>query len=242
MTSLESIFTSYLETHSILVLGAAFIAGIVSSLLPCTLAMLPLLVGYIGAYSEDSKWAVFQQVFFFIIGLSVTMTALGIAASLLGVAFGTIIGKGWYYAIGILSILMALQLLEIIHIPLPKFMSKVPESNSGKIIAPFVFGLTFGIASSPCGTPFLAGILALISKEHNLVLGGASLFCYAMGQGVLFVVIGMFTGLIKHLSILRHVGVLFTKLSASLFIVFGAMLIALGAGKLQDILVFLHLF
>ncbi len=240
MTFLDSLLNHSLGSHSLLVLLIAFVGGIASSVLPCTIAMLPVLIGYIGGYSYDSKWDVFRQAALFIIGLAVVMSVLGVLAGILGVAFGSLIGSAWYYVIGGLSILMALNLLGILHIPMPQLISKLPESNTGKILAPFLLGAAFGLTASPCGTPFLAAILAFISREKNIFLGGAALFCYALGQGALLLIVGLCTGLLKHMAMMRHVGNIITKLSATLFIIFGGMLIAIGAGAYPQILAFLH--
>lgn len=241
MNTLEALFNQALASHSLWVVALAFVAGVVSSMLPCAIAMLPVLIGYVGGYVADSKWEVFRQVCMFILGMALVMTVLGIAATLLGVTFGVLVGSAWYYAIGVVAILMALHLLEFIHIPFPQFVTQLPESKPGKIVAPFMLGVTFGAASSPCGTPFLAAILGLMSQEHNIVLGGISLFCYALGQGAILLVIGLFTGLLKHLAILRHVGRIFTKLSGILFLLVGLMLLAAGAGVLPSVLQFFHL-
>lgn len=241
MSSLESLLLQNLNTHSALVVGLAFLGGVASSFLPCAISMLPVLVGYVGGYASDSKWDVFVQAGLFIVGLALVMTVFGVSASLLGVTFGAFIGSGWYYAIGLLAIVMALKLLGVIHIPLPQFVTKLPESKSGRFVAPIILGAAFGTASSPCGTPFLAAILGFISREKNVLLGGASLFSYALGQGVLILVVGLFTGLLKHMAILRHVGSVINKLSAVLFIMVGLMLIAMGAGVWGKVLAFLHL-
>jgi cytochrome c-type biogenesis protein len=235
MSWIESQFYQSLNSQSAMVIALAFMGGVASSFLPCTIAMLPVLVGYVGGYSEDSKLAVFIQVSLFITGLAITMTILGIIASLLGITFGTIIGGAWYYIIGLLAIVMGLNLLGVFHIPLPQFITKHPDTQASKIIAPLLLGVTFGLASSPCGTPFLAGILGLISSEHNLLIGGASLFCYALGQSALLLVVGMFTGLLKHIATLRQVGNVINKLSAIVFIGVGLIIIATGAGLMPNI-------
>lgn len=241
MESLQLLFQETLQNQSIGVVGLAFLGGVVSSFLPCTVAMLPMLVGYIGGYNATSKWEVFTQAGIFILGIATVMTTLGIAASLLGLTFGSFVGSGWYYVIGLLAILIGLQMMEVIHIPLPQFVTKLPETKSGKILTPFLLGLAFGSASSPCGTPFLAGILGFISQQHNIFLGGVSLFSYALGQGMLLLAVGMFTGLLKHMATLREVGSVMNKISASVFLLAGVALIAQGFGVLGDILLFLHL-
>jgi cytochrome c-type biogenesis protein len=238
MDSLQQVFMQSLNTHSYMVLILAFLGGVASSLLPCTVGMLPVLVGYVGGYGETSKWSVLQQILLFMLGFALVLTILGILASVLGMAMGAMVGNSWYYVLGVVAIIMGLHLLEIIQLPLPQFVTKLPESKPGQILAPILMGAAFGAASSPCGTPFLTGILGFISREANWVLGGFSLFAYAFGQSMLLLVVGLCTGLIKKMAVFRHVGSVINKLSASVFILAGLLLIAQAAGWL-DIFAFM---
>lgn len=230
MDSFQLAFLQSLNAHSYTVLLLAFLGGVASSLLPCTVGMLPVLVGYVGGYGETSKWSVLQQILLFMLGFALVLTALGILASLFGMAMGALVGNAWYYVLGGIAIIMGLHLLEIIQLPLPQFVTRLPESKPGQIIAPLLMGAAFGAASSPCGTPFLTGILGFISKEANWVLGGFSLFAYAFGQSMLLLVVGLFTGLIKKMAVFRQVGSVVNKLSASVFILAGMLMIAQAAG------------
>lgn len=233
MQSLESTFLSTLNAHSYMVLFLAFAGGVVSSLLPCTVGMLPVLVGYVGGYTEQSRLSVLRQIVLFMLGFALVLTILGILASLLGTVMAALVGQGWYYFLGAVAIVMGLQLLDLIQLPLPQFVTRMPETGTGKILAPLALGAAFGAASSPCGTPFLTAILGFISREQNWVLGGASLFSYAFGQSMLLLIVGLFTGLIKQMAVFRHVGFVITKLSAAVFILAGLLLIAQAAGWLD---------
>ncbi len=237
MSQLEHLFLTSLNSHSLWMVFFAFLGGIVSSLLPCTVGMLPVLVGYVGGYTEPSKLGVLRQILLFMVGFSLILTLLGIAVSVLGLVFGTLVGSGWYYVVGGIAVLMGLQLLGWIQLPIPQFITRLPESQSGKILTPILLGMAFGAASSPCGTPFLTAMLGFISKEQNLLLGGVSLFAYALGQSMLLLVVGLFTGLIKHMATLRRVGSAINLMSGFLFILAGVLFIAQGAGWL-DILAF----
>ena len=95
MNGLEAQFFSALGNHSLIVILLAFAGGIISSLLPCAIGMLPVLVGYVGGYSDLSKQMIIRQLLLFIMGISLVLTAFGIAATALGVAFGSFIGGGW---------------------------------------------------------------------------------------------------------------------------------------------------
>lgn len=233
MPDLQTNFLSLLNNHSYMVLVLAFLGGVMSSLLPCTVGMLPVLIGYVGGYTESSRLAILRQILLFMLGFALVLTALGILASVLGTAMAALVGAGWYYFLGILAIVMGLQLLEIIQLPLPQFVTRLPETRSGQWLAPIALGAAFGAASSPCGTPFLTAILGFISREKNWMLGGASLFSYAFGQSMLLLVVGLFTGLIKQMALFRQVGTLITRLSAVVFILGGSLLIAQAAGWLD---------
>jgi cytochrome c-type biogenesis protein len=232
-----------LSSHGLVLMASSFVGGSVSSLLPCSLAMLPVLVGYMGGYNKSAtRVDVVLQACLFILGVAAVLTTMGILTSLLGMAFGSLIGSGWYYLIGILAILMGLQLLNVFHFPLPQLIKKLPDTQAGKFFTPLILGLAFGLASSPCGTPFLGVILGLISREHNWLLGGASLFCYALGQGCLLLLVGIGTGLLKHLATLRKIGYITNYISGGAFLLVGLYLFVLGSGKLGDLLIFFHLY
>lgn len=233
MPDLQTTFLSLLNNHSYMVLVLAFLGGVMSSLLPCTVGMLPVLIGYVGGYTESSRLAILRQILLFMVGFALVLTALGILASVLGTAMAALVGAGWYYFLGVLAIVMGLQLLEVIQLPLPQFVTRLPETRSGQWLAPIALGAAFGAASSPCGTPFLTAILGFISREKSWMLGGASLFSYAFGQSMLLLVVGLFTGLIKQMALFRQVGALITRLSAAVFILGGVLLIAQAAGWLD---------
>lgn len=239
---LEQQFVLALSQPSFAIIGLAYLGGLASMFLPCTLSLMPALVGYIGGYADTrSKWVVLQQTFMFVLGLATVFTLFGTLAALLGLTFGNFSSQWWFALMGILTIVMALNLLDVIHIPLPSFITKLPEggaeaSGLRRWIAPFVLGLAFGAASSPCGTPFLAGILGLISNTQNVFLGASSLFTYALGQGTLLIIIGLFTGMLKHIATLRHIGSAITKLSGSVFLAAGLLLILEGFGLLAPLM------
>jgi cytochrome c-type biogenesis protein len=228
--SLAVSLSQMLTTHSLVVIVVAFLGGVVSSLSPCVVVMLPILIGYVGGYSEQSKLSVLRQILLFMVGFALVLTTLGVLAGFLGLMMSTMVGLWWYYVLGAIAILMGLQLMGWIQIPLPQFINKLPATESGRLLAPVILGAAFGAASSPCSTPFLTAILAFISKEQNWFLGGVSLFVYAFGQSMLLLVMGLFTGLLKQVALFRRVGSVMVKLSAIVFMLAGLRLIALAAG------------
>ena len=88
------------------------LAGLATSLSPCTLSVLPLTIGYIGGYSTSQEGRPVSQALAFSLGLATTLALLGIVSSSLGKAYGQF-GEGLPLAVGFLAILMGLNLLEV---------------------------------------------------------------------------------------------------------------------------------
>lgn len=117
MTFLDNI-EQIVAAYPLLAFGAVFLAGIVSSASPCVLATIPLVVGFVGGYAEGDRWKAFRYSLAFILGLSLTFTAFGAAAGLLGTMFGTM-GGWWYVAAGIVALVMGGQMMGLYELRLP---------------------------------------------------------------------------------------------------------------------------
>lgn len=193
MTFLENI-EQIIAAYPVIAFGAVFIAGVLSSASPCVLATIPLVVGFVGGYSEGDRWKAFRYSLTFILGLSLTFTAFGAAAGLLGTMFGTL-GGWWYVAAGAVAVLMGLQMVGLYEIRLPIRRDYKPKQ--GGIIGAFLLGLFFGIVSSPCATPVLVVILTYVATKGQVLYGVALLFSYAIGHCVLMLAAGTFTGFVE---------------------------------------------
>lgn len=171
---------------------AVFIGGLISAASPCVLAAIPLIIGYVGGYSEGNKKRAALFSFVFILGLSITFTLLGAAASVMGQFLG-FMGRWLYIGLAVIAILMGLQLMGIILIPLP--FQKTRAVKTKGLLGAFLLGMLTGTVSSPCATPILAVILAYVSTQGDMVYGGLLLFVYAIGHCVLIFIAGLSVGL-----------------------------------------------
>jgi len=171
---------------------AVFAAGLVSAASPCVLAAIPLIIGYVGGYSEGDKKKAAAYSLVFILGLSITFTLLGAAASMMGDLLG-FMGRWLYVGLAVIAVVMGLQLMGLITIPLP--FQKTHAVKSKGLWGAFLLGLLTGTVSSPCATPVLAMILAYVSTQGDIVYGGSLLFAYAVGHCALIFVAGLSIGL-----------------------------------------------
>src|SRR3989338_6849608 len=167
----QSVF--YLQNLSFFV---AFIGGIISVLLPCTLAILPAFF----AYTFKERREITKMTLVFFAGFSLIFIILGIFASAVGQTLTSI-----QVADTKLLIFIAGTLLIIFGIMtiLGKGFTfiNIGKKTGHDIFGVFSFGILFGLGWSACLGPVLAGILLIASTFHNYFYAGALLFFYSLG-------------------------------------------------------------
>jgi cytochrome c biogenesis protein CcdA len=173
---------------------AVFVAGLISASSPCVIAIIPLVIGFVGGYSEGDKKKAVVYAVVFALGLSITFTVLGGIASLVGGLFGDV-GRFWYYLAAAVAIVMGLYLAGVLKFKLPQPVTL--KSKHKGILGAFLLGLLFGVVSSPCATPVLAVILAFVATKARVVYGMSLLFVYAVGHCALIILAGIFTGFVE---------------------------------------------
>jgi len=187
---------------SLLAITLTFLGGIITSLGPCNVATIPLIMGYVGGSASRSRSRSFSLSLSFALGLAITFMLLGIAASLVG---GLIGGSTrlWYYLVAAICFLIGLQMLGVISIPVPLWLGGLREKIGLKgIPGALALGLVSGLVASQCATPVMAAILTYVMAKGALVYGAVLLFVYALGRGVPVVLAGTFTGLLKQMQAL----------------------------------------
>ncbi|MGB7063082.1 MAG: cytochrome c biogenesis protein CcdA [Candidatus Zixiibacteriota bacterium] len=173
---------------------AVFVAGLISASSPCVIAIIPLVIGFVGGYSQGDKKKAVVYAVVFALGLSITFTVLGGIASLVGGLFGDV-GKFWFYLAAAVAIIMGLYLLGILRFKIPQPVT-LKTKHKG-VIGVFLLGLLFGAVSSPCATPVLAVILAFVATKARVIYGMSLLFVYAIGHCALIILAGIFTGFVE---------------------------------------------
>jgi cytochrome c-type biogenesis protein len=197
MQSLFGDLQQVLQHTPWLAVVAVFLGGVTTALNPCVLAMIPLLMSVVAGNNETTtvrRSLAFSL--FFVLGLALTFTALGLISALMGRMFGDV-GRFWKYVVAGVCFLMGLHLLSILKWSLP-----VPAGIRVKkqgFFGAFLLGLLFGVVSTPCAVPILAVLLAFVAEKGNVLYGGLLLFVYALGHSTLVLVAGTSIGAAKSL-------------------------------------------
>jgi len=190
-----------LERTSVLAFFIVFIGGILSSLTPCVYPMIPVTLAVIGAQAGEKKLKGFILSLFYVLGIAVTFSILGVLAARTGMVFGSIsTHPAVLITVSLIFLIMGLSLVGLFVLQLPSSLSSKLQRRKGKgFLGAFITGLIAGLVISPCISPILVVILAWVAKSGSVIMGAGLLFTYAVGIGVLFILIGTFSGIIKAL-------------------------------------------
>lgn len=201
-----------------------FTAGLLTSLGPCNLSLLPVSMAYLAGFGGRGgavTAAPWQRSMGFSAGVVAALVLLGSASALLGRLYGRTPGA-LNVAVAVLALLMGLNLLGLLPLRLPagpdpdRWRQRVPAA-----LGPLAAGLAFGLAASPCTTPVLAVLLAWIGRSGSAALGMLLLACFGAGQVLPLLLAGSLAAALPMLLALRPLSRWIPSLS-------GALLVALG--------------
>lgn len=204
---------------SLLLLVVSFLGGLLASISPCSLAMLPIIIGYVGGYSKESPAKIFLQMIFFVFGSSLVFALIGIICALTGRVFVSVAPMYFILLLASLLMVMGLNIVGVLDFNMPVIIKEIPQSSGrNMVLYPILIGAIFALAGTPCSTPILAGIMAFASMSSNIMYAVLMLFMFSLGQGLILIIAGVFTSTLKGLKNFAHVSEVLLKLSGVLLI------------------------
>lgn len=216
------------------VVGVFFIAGLLLSLTPCVLPMLPILSSIIvGQGANVSRGRGFGLAASYSLGMALVYTALGVAAGLAGEGLAATLQNPWVlsvFAAGLVS--LSLSMFGVYELQLPvAFTSRLSGASqrlpAGRVASVFAMGGVSALIVSPCVAAPLAGALVYLSQTRDVWLGGAALFSLAAGMSVPLLLIGASAG-----ALLPRAGAWMNEVKR----IFGLLLLGVALWTLQSVL------
>lgn len=187
-----------------LVITGFFVAGLLLSLTPCVLPMIPILSSIIvGSQSQQvkpSKLHAFGLSMAYVLGMALSYTLAGIVAGLSGNLLSQSLQNAWVLCTSaLIFVLLAFSMFGFYELKLPqnfedKMLNTSNRLKGGHFLGVFVMGALSALIVSPCVAAPLAGALIYIGQTHNVFLGGVGLFALAIGMGMPLLLIGASAG------------------------------------------------
>lgn len=169
-----------------------FGAGFLTSLTPCVYPLIPISLGFLGSGQNQNNRL---SVVMFSIGQTLVFAAFGLLAVSLGEVFGSF-SQDPRLQIGVGSFFLILGYFSWKG-QLPALFSKLQIGsgpNSKKIPRPVIAlfaGASSALIASPCATPVLGGVLALVSQAKNQFSGALLMTAYGFGLSFIFLALGL---------------------------------------------------
>lgn len=179
----------------------AVVSGFLTSLMPCSLSGIPLIIGYVGGAAEEKKDTrrALGLSLMFALGSTVTFCTLGLIAS----AVGELLEESetiMHFVMAALLVLMALQMWGVINI-IPSGNSVLAKSRLKGGFGALVAGLLAGLFASHCAIPVVVALMAVAANASGggALYGFILLLLFSVGHAVLSVVAGTSVGFVQKL-------------------------------------------
>ncbi|WP_233234554.1 protein-disulfide reductase DsbD [Bordetella sp. LUAb4] len=182
--------------------GAFLLLGLLLSLTPCVLPMIPILSTIVIGRSATppSRWTGLGLAAAYVLGMSVVYTVLGVAAGLSGAGLAAWLQTPWVLTLfALLLALLALPMFDVYTFQMPasvqaRMSDRASRIPGGRATGAVLMGAISALIVGPCVAAPLAGALLYISQTGDVVLGGSALFALAWGMGVPLLIVGASAG------------------------------------------------
>lgn len=186
-----------------LVIASFFGFGLLLSLTPCVLPMVPILSGMIvGAGGKGGAVPLarsFLLSLVYVLGMAATYALVGAAAGLTGTLLSTALQNPWVVGgFALIFVVLAFAMFGFYTLQMPAFLQSrvagVAQPGRGSLPALALMGALSALIVGPCVAAPLAGALLYIGQTGNAALGGSALFVMALGMGVPLLAVGLSAG------------------------------------------------
>lgn len=216
---------------------AALLSGVLTSLMPCSLSTIPLVIGYVGGSditdeSEEGVKRAWRLSLLFALGSTIVFCILGMLAS----AIGSLLEESefWLHIImSVLLVLMALQMWGVINI-LPSNSSMLAKNKIKGGLGALLSGFIAGLFASHCALPVVIALMAVAANEggKGLSFGPLLLLLFSIGHSVLSLVAGTSVGFVQKLMLSEK----YSKVSKIIKCVLGVLIMLIAVYLLVEAL------
>ncbi|MEJ2636865.1 MAG: protein-disulfide reductase DsbD [Calditrichia bacterium] len=196
----DGLAQTFAEKGLLLTFVFVFLGGLALNLTPCVYPLIPITVSYFGGQSQGKKGSLLSHALIYVLGMAITYSILGVIAALTGSLFGSALQNPIVLVIiAIILVGLALSMFDMYEIRVPAFLSNFAGGAKQGFFGSFFMGLTVGIVAAPCIGPFVLALLTFVGNRGDVILGFWMFFVLAMGLGVPFLFLALFSGSLNRL-------------------------------------------
>lgn len=171
--------------------GLSFLAGVLSTLSPCVLPLVPILLG---SAASTHRFGIFALVG----GLMLSFTLIGVGLGSLGGSIGLeqdilrVVGGVLLIVFG--AVLISARLQDSFSAAVSSLgmgQGMLARFNLSGLHGQFLLGLLLGVVWSPCVGPTLGVAITLASQGQALAQVAAVMLIFSLGAGLPLLAIGM---------------------------------------------------
>ncbi len=182
-----------------LLLGLVFVAGLALNLTPCVYPLIPITIAIFGRQAQQRRGGTFALAVAYVLGMAVTYSTLGVLAALTGRLFGAALQSPWVIGVVVLLLLaLAASMFGLWELEAPGWALRLQGKGAG-LAGALLMGLAVGFVAAPCVGPFVVGLLTYVGDRGEPLLGFAVFFTLALGLGLPYLLLGLFTGWLQKL-------------------------------------------
>jgi thiol:disulfide interchange protein DsbD len=199
----NSLADRLLKMNPLVALGFLFLAGLLLNATPCVWPVIPITLSFFGGQTGGKRSQTFTLALFYVLGMALMYSTLGVVAAVSGKSFGFAFQNPWVVGgISLFFAVMALSMFGLFELRPPAFIANKAQARRGPIGA-MSMGLIVGVVSAPCTGPVVTALLTLIAatteagRQSTLqagVRGFVAFFTLALGLGTPYLLLGWFTG------------------------------------------------
>lgn len=203
MVSEQDSLAASLQGDSVLsALGLFFVAGLVLSLTPCVLPMIPILSGIIVGQGEQiTRGRSFSLAFTYVQGMALTYAGVGaLFALVFKQAPQAFFQQPWIITVmALLFVALSLAMFGFYTLQMPSFLQTrfsdaSNKQKSGTYVGTFIMGALSALVVTACVAPALVAALTVIVQSRQVVRGALALYCSGLGMGVPLLIVGASAG------------------------------------------------
>jgi len=178
-----------------LTLLGIFLGGLALNLTPCIYPLIPITVSYFGGQGGKMGGKPVIHGAFYILGLAITNSVLGVTAALSGGMLGSALQSPIVLVVvAAILIALAFSFFGFWELRIPAGLTHLAAKNFGGYFGTLFMGLTLGIVAAPCLGPFILGLLTYVGQKGDPFLGFLYFFVLSIGMGLPLAVLAVFSG------------------------------------------------